>query len=139
MPPPGPWGWSNHPKKKKRKGKKRKMGWGLLGVAEPPSGLGWLRPPHTAGMGWPKPPPGPWGRFGHPQKPKTHFLFFLAIWGWPDHPQAWGWSGHPQTSRTTLAGLGVVEPPPWPWGWFVQPCHHCSLSLFFFFFFFFRF
>jgi hypothetical protein len=48
-------------------------------------------------------------------KPQNLFFFFLAFWGWPNHPQAMGVASHPL------------------WGGSATP----ALSLLFFFFFFF--
>jgi hypothetical protein len=72
--------------KEEEEEEEEEKGFGLLGMA---------RPPPTAGMGWPKPPLGPWGWFGHPQKPKTFFFFFF----WPF---GGGW--------TTLLAMKVVRP-----------------------------
>jgi hypothetical protein len=64
--------WSPAKKKKKKKGK---MGFGLLGVAGSPS-RAW-KPPHTAGMGVAEATLGPWGWSSHHQNPKHIFYFFL--------------------------------------------------------------
>jgi hypothetical protein len=89
-PPPGPRGWSGHPKRPPPPPKKNeRMRFGL--------------------WGWPDHPLGPEGGFGHPlpavgggfshlhalrggpatpkgQNPFFPFFFSLGLLGWPDHP-----------------------------------------------------
>jgi hypothetical protein len=75
---PGPRGWSGHPQRPKRILSFFFFFWAFWGGRTTPKGLGWLRPPHTAGMGWPKPPLGDHPIFGKGVAPATPiYLFFF--------------------------------------------------------------
>jgi hypothetical protein len=91
-PPPCTRGWSTpkRPKKKKKKGIR------LLGVAGPPSrAWGWLWQPVWGGQSHPRPL---WGGPATLKSPiPFFFFFFLAFWGWSNHPQI-SHGSHPRFS-----------------------------------------
>jgi hypothetical protein len=115
----------------KKKGKRgggggRKLRGGLAkggGSSHPIFGQGVARATPTASLGLVEPPPWPKGWFGHPQKPpppkKKEGNWGLA---WPRGvATATPIFGQRMVGATPTVGLGVVEPPPWPRGWFGHP------------------
>jgi hypothetical protein len=124
-PIPAVWGWSKPPQAfgdgpatpKCQKKKKKKNGFGILGVAGPPlRAWGWLRRPVGGGRSHPQ------ALRGGPTTPKIpnqFFRFFFSWWpfGWPDHPQ------RPEVASSPPYGqYGVAEATPWPKiGWSGHP------------------